>query len=135
MNAQVLGFRCRVLRIEAIANVPEDAHEVHWALTTGDPDTPELIYVTGHMIVTANGNWGQVIVLGELHVSADRGGLPVVEFLEAYCRGFTAEMYTTARRALAVNAVALDADFAIPPEPPEIDWSEAEIMPPHLPLE
>ncbi|MDO5093845.1 MAG: hypothetical protein Q4D79_10590 [Propionibacteriaceae bacterium] len=137
MSAQILGFRCRVVRIEAVTHVPEEANEVRWELTVAEPESPDRVHVMGRMVATANGNWGQVIVLGELRVSPDREPQPVVEFLDSYAKGFTDEMLTTARRALATNAVLLDIDFLLPLEPPGLSWADStavRLLPDTLPV-
>ena len=137
MSAVILGLRSRVVRIEAIAQVEEVPNEVKWELYALEPQHPDsdIVNMVGHMTVGANGNWGQVVVLGDLKVVPGALiGSTVIDFLNVHARGFADELYTTARRALNVNAVLLDIDFGLQVDPPVINWADMKILPP-LPIE
>lgn len=129
MSPPVLGFSCRVVRIEAEIGVQsgdEDAETVGWSLNVFDTQEGDEGYVrlVGHMLVALGDLWGQVIVLGELRVdpaAVTAESLP--HFLDRHARGFADELYTTARRALTANAIFLDANFGIPEEPPSMNMA------------
>ena len=126
MSTPVLGFSCRVARIEAEIGVhgEEDAETVRWRLDVIEPPDGDkgCVRLVGHMLVTLGDLWGQAIVLGELRVAPEEtADEPLPRFLDRYARGFADELYATSRRALCANAVFLDVSFGIPEEPPSVD--------------